>query len=203
MIRTYVFSGCTSLTSITVSGNNTVYQSIDGNLYTKDGTKFMRYASGKTSSSFAIPNSVTMIDFAAFAGTGENGGDVCGVIHRHPEIDFGIELLEFRQVVVVEQTSGDDDFPVVFLLFPLHGVGDLPGSFAAGGGEKGAGVDDVNVCLFGGETEGISGGKHGAGDDFCFHQIFGTAQSGDEKSPVTGRREFFSTHIFRFLQSLI
>ena len=62
------FSYCTSLTSIDVDKNNTHYKSIDGNLYTKDGTTFIQYAIGKTETSFTIPNSVTTIGKEAFYG---------------------------------------------------------------------------------------------------------------------------------------
>jgi len=61
------FSSCGNLTSITVDPNNTVYQSIDGNLYTKDGTTLIRYAVGKTATTFVIPDSVTSIGASAFA----------------------------------------------------------------------------------------------------------------------------------------
>ena len=61
------FERCTSLTSITVGVNNQFYQSIDGNLYTKDGKTFLQYATGKTDSEFAIPNGVTSIGGYAFS----------------------------------------------------------------------------------------------------------------------------------------
>ena len=60
------FSGCTGLTSITVDENNSNYKSIDGNLYSKDGTTLIQYAIGKKETSFAIPNSVTSIGDSAF-----------------------------------------------------------------------------------------------------------------------------------------
>lgn len=61
------FSGCTTLTNIMVEANNTVYQSIDGNLYTKDGKTLIKYAIGKTNATFEIPDSVTSIGEYAFA----------------------------------------------------------------------------------------------------------------------------------------
>ena len=63
-----VFGKCTSLTSIEVDVNNTAYKSIDGNLYSKDGTTIIIYARGKTDTSFVIPNSVTSIGSSAFSG---------------------------------------------------------------------------------------------------------------------------------------
>ena len=60
------FYGCSSLTSIAVDENNKAYKSIDGNLYTKDGTVLIKYAAGKSDTSFTVPNSVTSIGDCAF-----------------------------------------------------------------------------------------------------------------------------------------
>ena len=65
-IDSSAFDNCTKLSNITVDQNNPAYQSIDGNLYTKDGTTFIRYAMGKTATTFIIPNSVTNINRHAF-----------------------------------------------------------------------------------------------------------------------------------------
>ena len=47
--------------------NNANYKSIEGNLYSKDGTILVQYAIGKTDKEFIIPNSVTSIgDYAFF-----------------------------------------------------------------------------------------------------------------------------------------
>ena len=62
------FGFCTNLTNITVNENNKKFASLDGNLYNKDCTTLIQYAVGKTDSSFAIPNSVTYIDYEAFGG---------------------------------------------------------------------------------------------------------------------------------------
>jgi hypothetical protein len=67
MIANNVFSNCIDLTGITVDANNTVYQSIDGNLYSKDGKTLIQYAIGKTDKSFTISDNVTSIDKYAFA----------------------------------------------------------------------------------------------------------------------------------------
>lgn len=61
------FSYCTSLTSIEVDVKNKNYKSMDGNLYTKDGTILIQYSVGKEESLFTIPNFVTNIDDSAFA----------------------------------------------------------------------------------------------------------------------------------------
>ena len=60
-------SNCFILTDITVDGNNQYYQSIDGNLYSKDGKTLIQYAIGKEDTSFEIPYSVTTIGEDAFS----------------------------------------------------------------------------------------------------------------------------------------
>ena len=60
------FEGCTALENIKVNKANPSYSSIDGNLYSKDGTTLIRYAIGKKDTSFIIPDSVTSIDNYAF-----------------------------------------------------------------------------------------------------------------------------------------
>ena len=61
------FLYCDSLTSFIVDNDNTAYQSIDGNLYSKDGKTLIAYAAGKNDTSFAIPSSVTNIGDYAFS----------------------------------------------------------------------------------------------------------------------------------------
>ena len=60
------FKDCSKLTGINVSEANTIYKSIDGNLYSKDGKTLIRYIRGKTATSFTIPDSVTSISSYAF-----------------------------------------------------------------------------------------------------------------------------------------
>ena len=61
------FSGCTVITNIAISANNSAYKSVDGNLYSKDGKEFIKYSAGKTDVSFTVPSSVTSIAENAFA----------------------------------------------------------------------------------------------------------------------------------------
>jgi len=64
------FEGCSSLISITVDGENSKFSSIDGVLFNKDGTKLVKYPSGKIQTSYEIPASVTIIGDEAFKGRG-------------------------------------------------------------------------------------------------------------------------------------
>jgi hypothetical protein len=64
-IGEYAFSYCKSLSSITVAEGNANYKSVDGNLYTKDGTTLIQYAIGNTRTSFTVPNGVTYIENCA------------------------------------------------------------------------------------------------------------------------------------------
>ena len=61
------FAYCPSLKNIEVDNDNTVYKSIDGNLYSKDEKVLIKYAIGKTDTSFMVPNSVTTIGEFAFS----------------------------------------------------------------------------------------------------------------------------------------
>ena len=61
-----LFRSCENLTSITADPENEYYQSIDGNLYSKDGKTLIQYAIGKEATSFTIPDSVTTIGEDAF-----------------------------------------------------------------------------------------------------------------------------------------
>ena len=69
-----VFSYCEALVSIEVDKDNQHYQSIDGNLYSKDGTKLVRYAVGKLDTSFVIPDHVAII------GEAFNGSKLTNII---------------------------------------------------------------------------------------------------------------------------
>ena len=68
IIGDFAFAVCTSLISIEVDENNPNYQSIDGNLYSKDGHTLIRYAIGKADAEVIMPYSVTTIGAHAFTG---------------------------------------------------------------------------------------------------------------------------------------
>jgi len=65
-IGAYAFACCDLLANIIVDESNTAYQSIDGNLYTKDGSVLIQYANGKLNTSFTIPDCVTNISSAFY-----------------------------------------------------------------------------------------------------------------------------------------
>ena len=65
-IGSSAFESCPKLSSIIVKEGNITYKSVDGNLYTKDGKTLLQYSVGKSNTSFAIPNGVTVIGSAAF-----------------------------------------------------------------------------------------------------------------------------------------
>ena len=66
-ISVNTFHNCSSLEAINVSENNEKYMSVDGVLYSKDGTTLIRYPQGKKDSSFTVPDGVTTIGSYAFS----------------------------------------------------------------------------------------------------------------------------------------
>lgn len=64
-----VFNYCNSLVDISVQNGNTIYTSIDGNLYLKNGRTLVQYAVGKSESIFVIPQNVNTIESFAFASS--------------------------------------------------------------------------------------------------------------------------------------
>ena len=61
-----VFYQCYDLENITVASGNTAYQSVDGVLYTADGTTLIQYPQNKADTSYRIIDTATKIDFLAF-----------------------------------------------------------------------------------------------------------------------------------------
>lgn len=62
----YSFVGCTNLQSITIDSKCTTYKSIDGVVYSADGSTLYIYPKGKKETSFSIPDGVTKISSDAF-----------------------------------------------------------------------------------------------------------------------------------------
>ena len=79
------FSGCSRLTSIFVDENNPNYCSVEGSLYTKDGSTLICCPAGKDA--VTIPSSVTSVDYSAFFKSGrltsifvdENNPNYCSI----------------------------------------------------------------------------------------------------------------------------
>jgi uncharacterized membrane protein len=65
-IGVWAFSYCESLTAINVAAGNLYYKSLNGVLFSKDGTELIQYPAGKTGLTYQIPNSVTYIGVSAF-----------------------------------------------------------------------------------------------------------------------------------------
>ena len=61
-----MFSECSSLKSITVSPDNSIYSSENGVLFNKNKTILIQYPIGKEESSYTIPDSVKEIEVSAF-----------------------------------------------------------------------------------------------------------------------------------------
>ena len=61
------FAYCEKLTEILADENNPMYRSVDGVLYSKDGTELAAYPGGRTGA-FTIPDGVTRIGVLAFEG---------------------------------------------------------------------------------------------------------------------------------------
>ena len=67
-IADYPFSWSKALTSISVSSENPNYKTIDGVLFSKDGSRLIQYPAKKAGTDFTVPNTVTNIVDGAFAG---------------------------------------------------------------------------------------------------------------------------------------
>ena len=65
-IETGAFNNCVNLTNINVSQDNVTYKSVDGVLYSKNGTEIIKYPKGKNAVSFEIPLGVTTLCSRAF-----------------------------------------------------------------------------------------------------------------------------------------
>ncbi len=67
IIEKYVFTGCSHLRDIAVDKANAVYTSENGVLFNKDKTKLIQYPAGKNESRYSVPNTVFVIEEAAFS----------------------------------------------------------------------------------------------------------------------------------------
>lgn len=67
-IDLWAFYGCGNLRDILVDDKNTSYTSVDGILFSKDGTQLLRYPVAKADATYVIPESVVSIGESAFLG---------------------------------------------------------------------------------------------------------------------------------------
>ena len=65
-VDSWAFQRCDSLQNIVVSPENTHYRSIDGSLFSYDGTHLVRYAVGQSAHSYRIPDGTVTIGSRAF-----------------------------------------------------------------------------------------------------------------------------------------
>ena len=65
-IGSHAFAYCEEVTSFTVNEDNQNFKSVEGNLYSKDGTKLIQYAAKNQKTYFEIPENVTIIANCAF-----------------------------------------------------------------------------------------------------------------------------------------
>ena len=65
-IDSLAFHYCRTPSEITVAEGNTVYKSVDGNLFSYDGTRLIRYASGKEDQTYTVPDGTVIIEGNAF-----------------------------------------------------------------------------------------------------------------------------------------
>ena len=63
------FGFCAHLISLETPRTNTAYQTIDGNLYNKEGTVLIQYTIGKEDAEFAIPEGVEIVKYEAFTSS--------------------------------------------------------------------------------------------------------------------------------------
>ena len=61
------FYDCPKLTDLEVAGGNTAYKSVDGVLFTKDGSELVCYGAGRTAPEYRVPYGVTTLRPSAFS----------------------------------------------------------------------------------------------------------------------------------------
>lgn len=67
-IATEPFSNCSHLREILVAPSNTAFRSVDGILFSRDGTELVQYPAGKMRNTYELPAGVTHIGSNAFLG---------------------------------------------------------------------------------------------------------------------------------------
>lgn len=90
-----VFAGCDALVNIYVAAENETFKDVDGILFTKDGTKLIRYPAARPAEHYDIPEGVETIASQAFMQT-YRGKSVLSTV-SFPATLKSIESLAFRQ----------------------------------------------------------------------------------------------------------
>ena len=89
-IYTSAFGNCSSLTAIHVSPDNPHYMSVDGVLFSKDGTKLL-WCPKRESSRYEVPNTVTNITTGAFSNS-----NVSTIVIQNPETELAEYAVGYR-----------------------------------------------------------------------------------------------------------
>ena len=113
------FTNNDSLLEIAVETGNTAFSSIDGNLYSYDKEKFIKYAAGKTEKEFYIPQNVKTIDYRAFAGANLNDIFI-------PDSVENIDRAVFENCKNIERISLPDGISKISdFMFNFSGISDV------------------------------------------------------------------------------
>lgn len=100
-----------ALEYVFVDANNPVYKSVDGNLYSKDGKKIIRYAKAKKDTSLDIPNGVVEIgDFAFFGSKNLVSVTIPESVTKIGEWAFALGGLKIANIPSNVKTIGDYAF---------------------------------------------------------------------------------------------
>lgn len=65
-IDSLAFRYCRTPSEITVAEGNTAYKSVDGNLFSYDGTRLIKYAGGSEATAYTVPDGTVIIEDNAF-----------------------------------------------------------------------------------------------------------------------------------------
>jgi hypothetical protein len=128
----FAFDGCTSIESFNVSEDNQAFMSIDGVIYTKDGTTICSYPCGKKDKTFIVPESVTGVGINAFEGN---------LYLEHIEFKNGytfisneaflncvslktIKLPEFLEIIPMRMAYGCTSLESILIPYYVNHIGD-------------------------------------------------------------------------------
>ena len=104
------FADCESMISINVDKDNSVYTSIDGVLFTKDGKELLQYPMAKEGTSYIIPDGVQSINESAFAWTSLENVTIPTSVHTIGDSAFFSSSLNTINIPDSVITIGDSAF---------------------------------------------------------------------------------------------